>query len=212
MAPVQEIILLFTKYPRPGSSKTRLIPALGAGKAALLQRWMTQSVLRKIVELSNNYPCKMVVSHDGGSPQAMRQWLGDSLVYEKQYPGDLGERMFHAIAAHLPRSRAVLLVGSDCPSIDGTVFQEAFAALRHNQVVIGPAFDGGYYLIGVQGGLSRGDLRFLFSDITWGRPDVLACTIERIKALHLNHQLLKKLHDIDTPEDLRYFHHHPDPE
>ncbi len=210
MTSVHEIILLFTKFPRPGCCKTRLIPALGPEKAALVQKIMTQSVLQKIDDFSRIYPCKTIVYHDGGSIGEMSKWLGKRFFYKKQHPGELGERMFQAISAQFSDCRAVLLVGADCPSIDSGIFQEGFAALQTNDVVIGPAFDGGYYLIGVRKSLSRESLHFLFSDITWGTSAVLAQTLKRISTLQLNHQLLKKLHDIDTPEDLQYFDYNPD--
>lgn len=204
----QEIILLFTRLPQPGTSKTRLIPALGAEGAAELQRTMTLMMCKIIREASKQGHLCTEVHYTGGNREEMEKWLGDDLTFKLQHEGNIGTRMFAAIRQHLGCYRSIVLVGSDCPAIDTDLLQSSLKALQHNDIVIGPAFDGGYYLLGVQGGLKENDLKYLFSGIDWGTAEVLRQTKERLHTLKLRYHLLKELHDIDTPEDLRYFHHY----
>jgi rSAM/selenodomain-associated transferase 1 len=204
----QEIILLLTRLPQPGKSKTRLIPALGAEGAAELQRTMTLMMSEIIRAIAKECQVCTEVHYTGGSREEMEKWLGADLTYKPQHEGDIGTRMYTAITQHLGYHKSIILIGSDCPAIDAPLLQSGLAALQHNDIVIGPAFDGGYYLIGVQGSIRQNDLKYLFSDIIWGTEEVLRQTRERLHTLKLRYHLLKKLHDIDTPEDLRYFHHY----
>ncbi len=209
MKSVQANILLFTRYPQSGKSKTRLIPKVGAQQAADIQRQMTESIVGRVSQYINNYPCDLTFYYYGGSDSLMTEWLGAVYSYRMQLNGDLGSRMASAIADQLPHYREIVIIGSDCPAIDESIIQQAFAALQHNDIVIGPAYDGGYYLIGVQGSIRKDVLDKLFSDINWGSSEVLQQTITKIKNIACSYQLLKRLHDIDTPEDLRYYNYNP---
>ena len=212
MAPQQDIVLLFTRYPKPGLSKTRLIPILGDQGAADLQRRMTEEIVEKISHLAADRPLSLEIHYDGGSSSLMGAWLGESRLYRQQADSDLGSRMTCAIAAHLRSREAIVLTGSDCPGITSSLLAEALEALRREDMVIGPACDGGYYLIGVNGGLDRDTLSALFADIPWGSKTVFADTMARAELHQLTCHILPKLHDIDRPEDLGYLNHHPDPE
>ncbi len=209
MVSVQDIILLFTKYPLAGKSKTRLIPSLGPRGAAELQREMTSKITRLLSNFSRLHSCYLEIHHDGGNHQLMQEWLGTSLSYTPQYQGSLGKRMAYAIAAHLGSHRSIILLGSDCPDIDDNIITSAFSGLKQHNTVLGPAFDGGYYLIGVQGSISKRSLHYLFENIDWGEENVFSQTLSRIKKLQLSCHVLKKLHDIDTPEDLKYLDNYP---
>lgn len=208
MTSAQEIILLFTKYPRPGSSKTRLIPALGAEGAAKLQRSMTLSIGEKIRNLAAKRHCHTHVYFTGGSIEETQKLLGKDFAYKPQPEGDLGSRMYAAISQHLGKYRAIILVGADCPDVDENILLDGLKKLKNNDAVIGPAFDGGYYLIGVRGDISESNLKHIFTEIDWGSAEVCRQTIERVTNLQMRYQLLKKLHDIDNPEDLKYLHNH----
>jgi len=210
MVSVQEIILLFTKYPLPGKSKTRLIPRLGEEGAADLQKLMTEVITIKMQTISLSKGWHFTVFHEGGNNQLMKNWLGDSLSFNRQHHGDLGEKMYGAIAAHLHACRSIILIGSDCPEINAAVIEDAFTALQTHEFVLGPAYDGGYYLVGVQGTLSNTAVKHIFTDIDWGSENVLRQTIARINEAGHNYHLVKKLHDIDTPDDLKYFNYNPD--
>ncbi len=210
MDPKHELILLFTRFPKPGTSKTRLIPALGKKGAANLQKKMTAVVLEQIKLLRTKRYCDLKICYTGADRDCMEQWLGSTFSYEEQCSGDLGKRMHHSISNHLSSYRSVILVGSDCPSIDQGVFDDACNQLQNHDIVLGPSYDGGYYLIGVSAGIAPQDLAFLFTAMDWGQPDVLTQTINRADRLQISYKLLKKLHDIDTPADLIYFNYHTD--
>lgn len=212
MNSAQDILLLFTKYPLAGKSKTRLIPALGKRGAAQLQKVMTQSITAILQKLVETEYCYLEIHYEGGNQGLMQQWLGASLNYKPQHKGDLGQRMASAFAAHLGRYQSIILLGSDCPDINRTILKEGLTRLKDHDIVIGPAFDGGYYLIGIKGTLNRDCLDFLFAEIDWGEEQVLNQTLTRIEKKQLRYHLLKKLHDIDTPEDLKHFDNYPNPQ
>jgi len=115
-----------------------------------------------------------------------------------QRGGDLGERMYHALAQGLSRGSAVVLVGSDCPGLCEQYLAEAFSALEDADVVLGPAQDGGFVLIGcrqVRDGMLNG--------ISWGRGEVLKQTLRQLATRGLSVALLTELYDVDTPADLQ---------
>ncbi len=164
-------VMVFARAPTPGEAKTRLIPALGAAGAAALHL---------------------------GDPFFLEceRRLGASL--HPQGEGDLSARMQRAFESALARSRRAILVGSDIPVLSARYLRDADQALgRGDEIVIGPAEDGGYVLIG----LSRCDPE-LFRDIPWGGSEVLAETRRRIAALGWRVTELPALWDVDRPEDL----------
>ncbi len=202
----QQTILFFTRYPLPGASKTRLIPALGSRGAADIHRQMTQLMLGTLLTCGNYH---LKICYAGGTLPLMRDWLGDELSYSRQTSGDLGERMREALISQHQQNRPVCLVGSDCPHLSCDIITEAFSALFQHDLVIGPSYDGGYYLIGCSPALDSRFIPTLFKDITWGDECVLDQTIQIINRAGKSLHLLPRLHDIDTPEDLRYFSYHP---
>ncbi len=128
-----------------------------------------------------------------GHPQ-FRQW---ELEKWSQEGSDLGERMWRAAARALETAEGVVIVGSDCPACDAAYLETALKELRRNEVVIGPAEDGGYVLIGLQ----RAERR-LFEEISWGGADVLEKTLRRAERLGLGVKRLATRWDVDRPEDL----------
>lgn len=208
----QEEIIIFTRYPEAGRVKTRLIPELGAQGAADMHRTMTEHVVRTAGLLAEERQVRVSVCHDGGSAQQMEQWLGPDLFYFEQAEGDLGRRMLRALADAWDRGAArTVLAGSDCPGIDRQIFLDALIALKYSQLVLGPAADGGYYLIGAANGLPLGKMEALLTGIAWGTGAVFRQTLDRTRSAGVTVSILKELHDIDHPGDLAYFHHHPRP-
>lgn len=208
----QEIIIVYTKYPLPGHSKTRLIPALGPHGAAGLQEQMTAALVSKLRTINEQRPAKLLIHYDGGNLELMTKWLGKSLHFVGQTGKDLGERMLNSLSEHLGSSARIVLVGSDCPGVDLSIINEALDGLKKKDLVIGPTFDGGYYLIGVRGTLEQRQLKTVFSNIRWSIDSVYNVTIQRIQQLHLTYHILPTLHDIDTPEDLGHIGHYSDAE
>lgn len=205
-----EIIIFYTKYPCPGYSKTRLIPELGPEGAANLQRNMSSQILKKVEKFQNARPVTVSIHFAGGSLEQMMQWLGHRHHFQHQTDGDLGERMTSSISNNLGDFSRIILIGADCPDIDELVFCEALNALKANDMVIGPTFDGGYYLIGVRGTMKPEQFCPVFQGISWSTDIVFTQTMNKIIQLNLSCHTLPQLHDIDTYDDLGHISYHSD--
>ncbi|RKX40952.1 MAG: hypothetical protein DRP64_11920, partial [Verrucomicrobia bacterium] len=200
-------LIIFTRFPEPGKTKTRLIPHLGAEGAAQLQKEMTEHAVKQ----AHRSGARIEIRYTGGSLAQMRDWLGADLAYAEQGGGDLGERMERAFSKHFKEGvQRIVIIGSDCPSNDWENMEEAFHALKTNECVIGPASDGGYYLIGLcrAGALSplprsRPSATFpseLFQGIDWRGEHVFEQTMKAASELTVAE--LKQLDDVDRPEDI----------
>ena len=185
---------MLARAPVAGRVKTRLIPALGAQGACDLQ----QLLLERALHLpTGEFHERFLWLDDQPAVglQALAQVQGWTLV--EQPAGDLGERMRLIATLGLAESDAVVLIGNDCPALDGAYLQAACAALQEQSVVIGPAEDGGYVLLG----LRNIDVA-LFNDMPWGTEQVLSMTLQRLQQLDWCPVLLPELWDVDRPEDL----------
>ncbi len=193
----RDLLLVFVKEPSPGLVKTRLAEAIGAKAAAELYRLLAEEVRRNTAPLADEYRRLWFFTPPEARP-AMDAWLaGETLIV--QIPGDLGARMAAALAEAFRRgAERVLLIGTDVLGLSRALLSEAFASLRDHDLVLGPAHDGGYYLVG----LNRPQPG-LFTGIAWSTPSVLGATVERASALGLGVRLLTPLADLDTLEDLR---------
>ncbi|WP_317619414.1 TIGR04283 family arsenosugar biosynthesis glycosyltransferase [Laspinema olomoucense] len=201
--PNPDRLIIFTRLPYPGTTKTRLIPALGAGGAALLHRQLgehTLATVRDGLQQKMPKPIAVEVRFTGGTLEQMQGWLGEDLEYRPQSEGDLGDRLIVATqeAFEAGCSRLVL-IGTDCPDLDARILRQAFDSLHSHDLVLGPAMDGGYYLIG----LSR-FVPELFQGIAWGTGEVLAQTLAVASSESLTVAKLPELRDIDRPEDLAF--------
>jgi hypothetical protein len=195
---VRERLIVFTRFPEPGQTKTRLIPALGADGAAALQEQMTRHTLRQTEQLAEHCGVEVEVCFAGGTTTLMRQRYGRQRCYVEQSEGNLGERMTRALVrAFDDRVDAAVIIGIDCPGVRPILLRDAFTALRSRDLVLGPATDGGYYLIG----LSR-PAPELFENVAWGTDTVLETTMTRAREAGLSVHLLETLDDVDRPEDL----------
>lgn len=195
---VKERLIVFTRYPEPGLTKTRLIPALGATGAATLQRQMTEYTLGKVKELQSFRPISLEVRFAGGNLSLMEGWLGSDIVLQPQGTGDLGSRMAQALSiAFQSGTQRGVIIGTDCPGVNAQLIAQAFQCLYSNDLVLGPAIDGGYYLIGLCCFVPE-----LFSGISWGTAEVLQQTLTIANNLNLSVAHLPQLADVDRPEDL----------
>jgi len=195
----REILIVFTRFPQPGQTKTRLIPALGAARAADLQRMMAEYTFTQCCELAHKRNVSIAVHYEGGDERALRRWIPSGMICMPQSKGSLGERLAHSFASSFTAGmKRVIIVGSDCPFLTPEILADGFDLLQNNDLVIGPAHDGGYYLIG----LSKPD-RLMWADIDWGTDKVLQQTIEIARNRGLKLALLPSLADIDRPEDLQ---------
>jgi uncharacterized protein len=193
-------LIVFTRYPEPGKTKTRLIERLGAAGASELQREMTAHTLTAARELRSGGGIGVEVRFVGGSEVAMQACFGNDLSYRFQGEGSLGDRMARAIQESLHEEAVpVVIIGSDCPGVTADLLKRAFDLLRRDTalVVVGPARDGGYYLIG----MAR-EAPELFREITWGAEDVLSRTVATARRFGYPLGMLEELEDVDRPEDL----------
>ena len=203
MSAASERLILFTRYPEPGTAKTRLVSLLGAEGAAEFQRRLTVHAAKAAAEAGRLRGLSLEIRHEGGGESRMRDWLGDGFTFRPQGSGDIGARMQtslgDAFAEGAPRA---VLIGSDIPGLTSATVVRAFNALKHHDLVFGPAADGGYYLIGMTAACFRRGTAYLGPSIPWGSPDVLARTLGMVRDARLIFTLLKTLADVDRPQDL----------
>jgi rSAM/selenodomain-associated transferase 1 len=193
-------IIIFTRFPEPGLTKTRLITVLGPEGACRLHRALTEKIVAQVRQIRNSYPLGLEIHFSGGSRERMAGWLGRDLDYVVQEEGNLGTRMRRAFQKGFrQRWERVVLIGSDLPDLTPTIIRESFERLRNHDLVLGPARDGGYYLIGL-----KADRPELFGNtIPWGTKEVLKNTLLTAEQLGLRTAFLARLRDVDRPEDLR---------
>lgn len=183
-------IAVLAKAPIAGFAKTRLIPAIGAHAAAVLQERLTEHAVATAVTADIG-PVTLWCAPDSSHTSFREMAARFSIALAQQPEGDLGARMLAALGL------GGLVIGSDCASFTPTHLRAAAAALGEADVVLIPAEDGGYVLIGM-----RAPRPELFSGMTWGAPTVLAETRRRIAALNLRAIELAPLWDVDTEDDL----------
>lgn len=180
-------IVVFTRWPEPGRAKTRLIPAIGADRAAALHRRLTELTLAAV--RASGLPFELRVT--GAPTAAFGDWLGTVPVVD-QGEGDLGERLARAGPPY-----PTLFIGADAPDLSAELLRLAADALAASAAVIGPAEDGGYWLLG----LAR-PVEGVFAGIDWSTERVFAQTRDRLREAGIEPALLPELADCDRPEDL----------
>ena len=190
----EPLIQVFCKAPVSGKVKTRLIQAVGARRALDLYKQMFERLMTDF-------------SLDTRQAELWVSPVKDHVFFEKyalprfqQKGDDLGARMSRALRDGLTRHESVILVGTDLPLINKSYIDLAVSALRHHEVVIGPAEDGGYGLVGV-----KAETPDMFSDINWGTEKVLSQTCDRLNKGGLSYSLLPLIWDVDRPEDLQRY-------
>jgi uncharacterized protein len=186
-------LILFVKAPRIGTVKTRLAATLGPAAACDAYRQLTETLLTGLIGLT---PVEVRFSPDDGGAE-IQGWVKPGWTSAPQGAGDLGERMGRAFADAFARGeRRVVLIGSDCPEVTAGDIVEAWSRLEEADVVLGPATDGGYWLIGL-----RGPQPMLFDQMPWSTAAVLAETLRRAEVAGLTVSRLRTLTDVDTEAD-----------
>ncbi len=213
--PISHVLGIFVKEPVAGKVKTRLGREIGDRESAQLYEQFVKDLLARFHCL----PEKMILGYSPGNTHT-RKWanalveqhlpagetgVADQIELWPQPEGELGERIiaYFDHAFKIPGIEAVLLIGSDSPTIPQDYVQQAFEWLYQKDSVIGPTADGGYYLIGL-----RVACKEIFSGINWSSPNVLEQTVENVKKAGLSLKLLPVWYDIDSKEDLEMLKGH----
>lgn len=187
-------LVVFTKPARPGAVKTRLVGELTAERAALLHGAFLEDLLARMEGAEFETRLAWAVGHQEPLPRSRYGAF-------RQTGRDLGERLFSGLNLTLAEFDRAVAVGSDHPGLSETLVDSAFEKLVSGcDVVLGPATDGGYYLIGVRRASIR---RGLFEAIDWSTDQVLAQTLERCRVLGAEVEMLIPQEDVDTPDDLK---------
>lgn len=189
----KDLLIVFLRAPERGRVKTRLAATLGDDRALAIYR----ELLDHTLHVSAPVRCTKQAWYADGIPD-IDIAADHGFAARIQQGKDLGERMAHAIANGFDDGYdRVMIIGTDCPGISTTVLEEAFAALDQQDAVIGPARDGGYYLLGM-----RRMIPDVFHDKVWSSDTVLRSTIADLDRLDATYSLLPELIDVDTEADL----------
>ncbi|ODB87757.1 hypothetical protein A3193_02315 [Candidatus Thiodiazotropha endoloripes] len=189
-------VLIFSKLPETGKVKTRLIPALGAERAANLYRRLLDRQLAWLTA-ETDYSIQLWLTPSTNHPH-IQQWVNTpGLSLFLQQGEDLGERMMHAAQSALHSYQQIVLMGVDCPALTPAHLQQAFTWLESHDGVLAPAQDGGYVLLGLKSTPPP-----LFKGHYWGESDVAETTRDSMRQLGWRWRELPLLWDLDRAEDL----------
>jgi uncharacterized protein len=186
-------IIVFVKAPREGAVKTRLARAVGDPAARDIYTTLVSNVLNTL----RRFPRVQLRFSPDDAFDEIRSWLEPTWEARPQGPGDLGARLFRAFSnAFTAGAAKTIIIGSDCPELTMDDLEEAAGALDTHDLVLGPATDGGYWLIG----LTMPE-KSLFEGISWSTENVLSQTVSLANAMDLRVHRLRTLSDIDTLDD-----------
>lgn len=184
-------LVVFIKNPVPGRVKTRLAADLGNEQALSIYRQLLAHTRAQALACAAE---RLLFYSDTIDEQD--EWPAAFFAKHLQQGDDLGARMAHALGQALAGAERAVLIGSDIPGLTADILAQAFDLLEGHDFVLGPAADGGYYLIGM-----RQPAAAVFEGIIWSTPTVLQATLERIQALGGSCSFLPMLSDIDTTAD-----------
>jgi len=197
ISPATTALAIMAKAPRPGVVKTRLCPPLTPREAAALARGFLRDRIAQVRGLRGARP---IIAYSPPSERDSFERLAPDFALMPQAGEDLGARMRSTLATLLGAGhRAAIAIGTDTPTLPASVLQHALDLIASGEVdlVLGPAEDGGYYLIGV-----RADHPTLFEEVSWSTAEVLAITLRRARAAGLRAACVSSCFDVDTPDDL----------
>ena len=193
---MKKAIICFTRVPKPGVTKTRLLPILSGDQCAKLHT----AFLTDLARVYDQVDADLFVAYTADPEwEMLKEVFPHAKGFFPQQGADLGEKMHHAICSVLERGYdAVVLTGADLPRMRAAHLESGFGALKNADVAIGPTSDGGYYLVGM-----KQPHRAVFENQRYGGATVLENTLAAVKAAGLSVALAGACDDVDTPEDLR---------
>jgi rSAM/selenodomain-associated transferase 1 len=185
-------LVIFANAPEKGRVKSRIAADLGPDVALTAYRTLAEHTVAAASHV--DWCQKTILYAPNGTGDAMRSWFGDLFDYRAQGDGDLGRRMLAALErAFSDGADRVILIGVDCPGVTEAIITEAFSRLDAADAVLGPSFDGGYYLIGM-----KKPLKALFTDIPFGTGDTLQKTLTAARKASIRVSLLEWKRDVNT--------------
>lgn len=195
----QNALIVFAKYPILGQVKTRLAKDIGDAAAAALYNCFVIQTIRKFSPSSDLFELRVAVAQEFFLEKFKQDFPGADKYIAQKNIDDLGARMQHSIQQCLEGGfQKIVVIGTDCPHLPTEYVQKAFDLLDKHEIVIGPAEDGGYYLLAVSK-----NHQFLFNGISWGTKYVLNKTIAAINKNNVSCTLLPSLFDIDDFDSLQ---------
>ena len=193
---LDKALIVFVRYPEPGKVKTRLAKETNENFACDVYKIWAENIFREVKPLKyfNNY----VFYSEEKDEAKIIKWTNNEFVYFPQQGNDLGERMLNAFRIVLnQQNQKAIIIGTDIPDLSKEIILEAAGALDENDIVIGPSYDGGYYLLGMKKVIPH-----LFQNVEWSSNSVFSSTISKARSTNLKLKELQPLHDIDTKEGL----------
>lgn len=192
-------IVLMSRAPLPGRTKTRLQSHLSGSQCAELHRAFLKDISQMLLKVQKERDIKLYLAYTpAGTEEIFKQLLPEEFECFPQQGENLGVRMEQALQYAGEENESRIIIGSDLPALEPGVLTAAVDLLAEKDIVIGPAEDGGYYLCGVNENQS-----FLFADQLWGQSDILDSTLQRIKnRAGLEYGLLEPCQDVDYYSEL----------
>ncbi len=192
-----DALIIFTKFPHPGKVKTRLAATIGHEKAIKFFKVCAENIFNIAHGLNKSIETYLFYQSTKNL-QAIKKWIGKEFTFLPQSGGDLGNKMTKAFEKVFEKGKSkAIIVGTDIPDIDSNLLRDAFKALDSHDIVIGPSYDGGYYLLGMKKFIPG-----LFVNIEWSTDSVYNSTVKIINNLNYNYFELPRLHDVDTEMEL----------
>ena len=210
------LLILMCRWPAPNRCKTRLAKEIGACRAAEIQKRLTKHTIAVAKKLSENNLIEVKLAIDGIGMNRIKRWSQKEGISQavRQGEGNLGLKMKRQIVLAQKKrkkpnrdwGRDTVLIGTDVPSLCEEDISLAINSLTHNELVIGPAKDGGYWLIGFSKKILYPGISWPFTGINWGTNSVFKETIKRAKEKGISYQLVNHKNDLDQAIDLREWH------
>jgi len=192
-------VIVFTRFPVEGKVKTRLAKNMGNKFAVSFFRVCAEHTFNQILKVQEFSSGLFLFCSEENEIEQLMKWAGNNFKFYPQQGSNLGEKMYNAFSTVFKKGyKKVIIIGTDAPDISSKIMLSAVSMLDNYSVVIGPANDGGYYLLGL-----KSELIDLFSGIEWSTDSVFDSTIEKLNNFKINYFILDKLTDIDTLEDLQ---------